>query len=156
MNPKQLWLAEEEVVRKRHKARQIALQALFQADVGGIPIEEALEALFQEKQLPKEVIDFATKLAIGTWEHREEIDKLIQDCAPHWTIERMANVDRNILRIATYEIIYMPSIPHSVSINEAVELAKLFGSSTSGKFVNGILGSMVKKLHRTTNEVKER
>jgi N utilization substance protein B len=146
----------EGVVRKRHKARQIALQALFQADVGGIPIEEALEALLQEEQVPKEVVDFATKLATGAWEHREEIDKLIQDCAPHWTIERMANVDRNILRIATYEIVYMPSIPHSVSINEAIELAKVFGSSASSRFVNGILGSIVKKLHKTKDEVKGR
>ncbi|MCS7252968.1 MAG: transcription antitermination factor NusB [Armatimonadota bacterium] len=132
-------------MRKRHRARRIALQALFQADVGGAPIEEALEFLFQDKQLPKDVIEFATRLALGTWQHRDEIDRVIQECAPHWPIERMANVDRNILRMATYEILHMPDTPHSVSINEAVELAKLFGTSESGRFVNGILGGIVKR-----------
>lgn len=132
-------------MRKRRKARQIALQALFQADVGGVPINEGLEFLFQEKSLPKDVIEFATELAVGTWEHRGEIDKVIQECAPHWPIERMSSVDRNILRMATYEILYMPDTPYSVSINEAVELAKLFGTSESSRFVNGILGGIVKR-----------
>lgn len=133
------------MVRKRRIARQIALQALFQADVGGVPISEGLEFLFQDKNLPKDVIEFATELAVGTWEHKEELDRVIQECAPHWSIEQMTGVDRNILRMATYEILHMPDTPYSVSINEAVELAKLFGTSNSGRFVNGILGGIVKK-----------
>lgn len=132
-------------MRKRHRARRIALQALYQADVANVPVEEAIEFLVQDKNLPSDVIEFVKRLAIGAWEHRAELDKVIQECAPHWSVERMAHVDRNILRMATYEILHMPDIPYSVSINEAVELAKLFGASESGRFVNGILGGVVRR-----------
>ncbi|HID06332.1 MAG TPA: transcription antitermination factor NusB, partial [Armatimonadetes bacterium] len=115
-------------MRRRHQARRIALQTLFQADVGGIPIEEAIATTLEDSRLPADVADFARTLVEGTWRHRDELDRFIQEHAPHWPLERMANVDRNILRIAVYEILYLHDIPYSVSINEAVELAKQFGS----------------------------
>jgi N utilization substance protein B len=126
---------------KRRKSRELALQVLFQIDVGKLELEEALTS-FWSNQVPnieKEVREFATQLVRGTRENLETIDSLISKNAENWTIERIANVDRNILRSAIYEILYRPEIPTKVTINEAIELAKKYSSVESYQFVNGIL-----------------
>ncbi len=133
---------------KRRKARELALQILFQADVGNLPIEEAVEiTLADTPDLDKEICDYAVQLARGIWQRRSELDSQIQSVTPNWTVERMAAVDRNLIRMALYEMLYVPDVPYRVAINEAVELAKEYGSTESRRFVNGVLGALVKKLN---------
>ncbi len=128
---------------KRHEAREKALQALFQVDVGHIPPEEAL----QNVTGGKEVDPFLRHLVIGVTEHQEEIDALLRANLEKWTLERVANVDRAILRMATYEMKYVDDVPVKVSLDEAVELAKKFGDTKSGSFVNGVLSKVKDALH---------
>ncbi|BBW95650.1 MULTISPECIES: transcription antitermination factor NusB [Geobacillus] len=123
---------------KRHEAREKALQALFQIDVGRIAPEEALANVIGEE----EVDPFLRRLVMGVVEHREEIDELLRANLEKWTLERVANVDRAILRMATYEMKYVDEVPVSVSLDEAVELAKKFGDGKSGSFVNGVLSKV--------------
>ncbi|OAQ20188.1 transcription antitermination factor NusB [Thermosulfurimonas dismutans] len=126
----------------RHRGRQIALQVLYQKEVGGISLEEAL--LNYEKHLnpSPEAFRFARELTEGVIRHLEKIDEVIQRYSEHWRLERMSVTDRNILRLATYELLFRPDIPPKVSINEAVELAKEFGTEDSPAFVNGILDAI--------------
>lgn len=129
----------------RRKAREMALQVLFQVDIGGASPDKAMVAVFAENGASVDAQAFTTQLVSGTLAHRAEIDRRIQEHAFDWKIDRMSGVDRNILRLGTYELFYgAPDVPSSVAINEAVELAKKFGTEESGKFVNGLLGAMVK------------
>jgi len=130
----------------RRRARELALSALFQWDVAGQDPLRALGRFVTEEDLPQGSQDFAMRLVEGTLLHQEEIDAEISRCLEDWRFERLANVDRNVLRIAVFELEYVDSIPLSVSINEAVEIAKLFGGPDSGKFVNGVLGRIAKHL----------
>lgn len=123
----------------RRLAREKALQALFQIDVGKISPEKALHYSILEGDLSNSVKEFAKTLVMGTVEHLEEVDKLISQHTKDWQLNRMANVDRNILRLAVFEFLYEPDIPYNVTINEAIELAKVFSSDEAGAFVNGIL-----------------
>ncbi len=128
----------------RRLAREVALRVLFQVDVGKAHWASALERSLKEVQLSPAQQQFASQLVEGTVTHMQEIDRLISRFAVDWTLERMANVDRNLLRLAVFEILYLKDIPVSVTINEAVELAKKYGDADSGKFVNGILGNVVR------------
>ena len=119
----------------------MAFRLLFQCDVGGQPLEEIIAIARTESDATEEVWNFAVELARGAWEHRAELDKIIVKYASGWTLERMANADRNLLRLALFEITRREDIPQSVSINEAVELAKKYSTADSAKFINGILGS---------------
>ncbi len=131
----------------RRKARELALQILFQADVGSSPIEEAIEVILADAvHLDQKVRAYAAQLAKGVWQERGQLDALIQSVSPHWTVERMAAVDRNLIRIALYEMLHSPDVPYRVAINEAVELAKEYGTAESSRFVNGVLGALVRKL----------
>ncbi|HHY60505.1 MAG TPA: transcription antitermination factor NusB [Clostridia bacterium] len=123
----------------RRLAREKALQILFQIDVGKIRPEKALQYTLEEENLSKDVKDFATALVLGTLEHMEKVDKLIAQHSRDWPLYRIANVDRNILRLAVFELLCVPDIPHTVTINEAIELAKIFSGEGAGAFVNGIL-----------------
>ncbi|MDR5695448.1 MAG: transcription antitermination factor NusB [Armatimonadota bacterium] len=125
---------------KRRKSREAAFQLLFQCDVGKIPLSEGLAELRKRPWDPQEW-EFVETLCRGTWERREELDLLIGRYASGWTVPRMAAVDRTILRMAAYELLHMET-PASVVINEAVELAKKFGTEDSGRFVNGVLGAI--------------
>lgn len=126
----------------RRKAREMALQALFKMDMSGAKAERALAAIFQENGRED---GFTRSLVEGTERIMTEIDQKIQEHAYDWKLERMAGIDRNILRLATYELLVpQEDVPPSVSINEAVELAKKYGTEESAKFVNGILGAMLK------------
>lgn len=101
--------------------------------------EDSFETVCKSFLPPKEIRPFAKELVMGVWKEKEALDKLISRASRNWRIERMSRVDRNILRIAVYEVVYMGDIPPKVSIDEAVELGKKFGTEDSGAFVNGIL-----------------
>ncbi len=123
----------------RRRAREIALQVLYQLDIDqGVP-QEALAVYFENFRPSEKAREFCQRLIEGVSQHREEIDRLIEENAEHWTLKRMAVVDRNILRVATFELIHCPDIPFKASLNEAIELAKKFGNDDSGAFINGIL-----------------
>ncbi len=125
---------------KRRKAREHALQILFQLDIRkDKPSATVLKHFWAEYDPDEEVKAFAEEIVKGTFKHLARINDLIHQCAKNWTLDRMAVVDRNVLRMAIYEILYRMDIPTSVTINEAIEIAKKFGTDESGAFVNGIL-----------------
>jgi N utilization substance protein B len=130
----------------RRKAREMALQTLFQLDYNHIDKHEALELVFSERQdISDGAKEYAQKIVNGTQEYLSEIDKIISAISTDWKLERMTGIDRNISRIALYEMKFSSEkLPPNVAINEAVELAKKFGTEESGRFVNGILGSLIK------------
>ena len=127
---------------RRRISREVVLQALYEMDVGGHEPVEALERLIVELHVGRELAEFARALLGGVLTHRAEIDSLIEKTAPAWPMEQLAPVDRNILRIAIREFIVDNLTPVGAAINEAVELAKKYGSDSSSKFVNGVLGSV--------------
>ena len=112
---------------------------LFQMDVSGASAEDVLRSYWSHLSETREGEDFASMLVGGYWTDRELIDKTIRDVSHHWRLERMTKVDRNILRLATYELLRIGDIPRRVTLNEAVELAKRFGTEASPGFVNGVL-----------------
>ena len=126
----------------RRRAREIALQALYEMDVAGHEPRPALERIVGELHLSAGLTDFARSLLGGVLDRRAEIDALIERTAPAWPSERLTPIDRNILRIAVREFMMDNLTPVSVAISEAVELAKKYGSESSGRFVNGVLGSV--------------
>lgn len=136
-------------MKLRRKARVAVLQALYEADVARHPAGAALDSRLREQQLPEPVEEFARTLLSGVLRHRTELNALIRRFAPEWPLEQMAVIDRNILRIALYELAE-PALetPAKVAINESVEMAKLFGSDSSPRFVNGVLGAVVAELGR--------
>ncbi len=123
----------------RRRSREMAIQVLYQVDVAQNDISEALRVFCEHFEAPESIRDFAIELAAGAHKHRAEIDALIKRFSEHWRLERMPAVDRNILRLAVFELLHRPDIPAKVSINEAVDLGKKFGSEDSGSFINGIL-----------------
>ena len=126
----------------RHKARTIALQALYEVDSAARRPETVVERLLSETNLSEENNKFVRELVDGTIRNRDEIDRNIKKFAPAWPVDQLAIVDRNILRLAIFEILFDNKVPVKVAINEAVELAKTFGSDSSAKFINGVLGSV--------------
>ena len=126
----------------RRRARAIALQVLYEVDSAGHDIEETLTNLLADGWLSEENATFVRELVNGVIQHRKEIDQDIRNFAPAWPIEQISVVDRNILRLAIFEILLDNKVPVKVAINEAVELAKSFGSDSSARFVNGVLGSV--------------
>ena len=126
----------------RRKARIAALQSLFAGDIRGSLEDASLELLAEEDGLPEQASTFARKLIDDVAGNFTALDLLIQKYAPVWPVTQLAPVDRNILRIALQEILYTPETPDKTAINEAVELAKAFGSESSSRFVNGVLGSV--------------
>ncbi len=129
-------------MKKRTRGREIALQFLYQQDlVGGIldAPEERLTGFLAEVEGDQAACDFARRLIRGVLDQREPIDQCIQSVAQNWEIERMAVVDRNVLRVAAYELLHLDDIPPKVAINEAIELGKRFSTQNSGGFINGVL-----------------
>lgn len=140
----------------RRRARELALQALFQIDVGRSDPETAIFQAFTREvegdwspaQLPEKDTEYARLLVQGAYEFRQESDDQITRYAKDWSVDRMAAVDRAILRLAIYEIIHQEDVPDGVVADEAVELAKAFASAESSKFINGILGSVIRGLKK--------
>jgi len=131
----------------RRASRETAMQILYAIDVCKLTKEEAEEAFWQTKKYDKDVVSFARELIDGAIANTEELDGILKETAENWEIGRMAGVDRAILRLAAYELVYTLGTPANAVINEAIELAKDFSTEESGKFVNGILDK-VKKLKR--------
>ena len=122
----------------------MALQVLFEVDTSGHRPEEVLHRRVSEDSLASDAADYASELVDGVLQHLGAIDHLIQRAAPAWPFAQMAKIDRNVIRIALYETLFRPErVPFKVAVNEAVELAKLFGSESSGRFVNGVVGRIV-------------
>lgn len=130
----------------RRRAREFAVQFLYGFEVNPGDMEEQLSDFWRASRLSEEAKEFASSLVRGTLDHKEQIDKMIADQAINWDIARIAPVDRNVLRLAVYELAFRDDIPPIVSINEAVDIAKKFGTPESGKFVNGILDQVRAKL----------
>jgi transcription antitermination protein NusB len=126
----------------RHKARILALQALYEVDSVARPPEAVTERLLAESALSGENGDFVRELVNGAVKNQEEIDGSIRKFAPAWPVDQIALIDRNILRLAIFEILFNNKVPVKVVVNEAVELAKTFGSESSAKFINGVLGAV--------------
>jgi len=126
----------------RRKARSVALQALYEIDLAGHDVEAVIARLLAEIEFSEENGIFITELVRGVLQNREEIDRHLQNFASAWPIGQIAVIDRNILRLAIFEILFDNKVPVKAAINEAVELAKRFASDNSAKFVNGVLGSV--------------
>jgi len=129
-------------MRKRTRAREFALQILYQIDITGNALKDILDTFWKnpdEEEPDPDIQDFSASLVKGVMDNLESIDQRIAHYATNWQLKRMAVVDRNILRLASFEILFLSDIPAKVSINEAVDLAKKFSTEEAGKFVNGIL-----------------
>jgi N utilization substance protein B len=138
-------------MHKRRKAREIALQILYGLDAQDVELDEAV-ALFwtnfdeTNENISEEIKEFANELVEGTWKNRNKIDRLISGNSSNWTLGRMSRVDKSILRMAVYELLFCPDIPPKVTLNEAIDLGKIYGSENSGSFINGILNALYIKL----------
>ena len=131
----------------RRKARECALQMLFQHDMAGTPVVDLLQTYWGElAEAADDVRDFANDLVLGTITHLTEIDERIRLRTEHWRIPRMAVVDRNLLRLAVYEFLFQPETPKTVAINEALEIARRFSTHEATQFINGILDAIKRDL----------
>lgn len=130
----------------RRKARELVLQALFQKEfVTDIPFNEFLEVFYKSHEIEGESIEYARHVLHGIEPYLAEIDALIQKTSVHWKLERMPLVDRNVMRLAVYEMLFAePRIEGKIIINEAVELVRVYGSTDSSQFVNGVLDQILK------------
>jgi len=132
---------------RRRKARELALQFLYQLEQNGATDPGPFEADFWARHpVDDEARAFADSLVQGAKRQQGEIDKRIAECAEHWDLDRMAVVDRNILRLAIYELLFEPGVPGKVTINEAIEIAKKFGTAESSRFINGVLDRIHREL----------
>jgi N utilization substance protein B len=132
---------------KRTKARERAVQALYQIDVTASDLDEALERFWRSfEPVEREVRELAEAYVRGVAAGRRGVDDAIEAVSAHWRLDRMAKVDRNVLRLAVYELLHRPDVPVKVVINEAIELGKKYGSESSGAFVNGLLDRIAQDL----------
>ena len=134
----------------RRRSREVALQVLFQSEFEkSLSSQQALAHYLENFDTPPEVVEFAEKLVQGVLEKREEIDGIIQSHSRSWKVNRMAFVDKNILRLAVYEMKFLSEhVPWTVAIDEAIEIGKRFGGQESSAFINGILDNISKDLHQ--------
>jgi N utilization substance protein B len=135
----------------RRTGRERALQALYQLEMSLATVAEALESAWAAAEEPKrdpDAVKFARELVEGVQAHRDEIDELIERHSHNWRLDRMSRIDRNVLRLGIFELKYRPDIPRKVSINEAVELGKNFGTEESSAFVNGLLDRVAVALNK--------
>jgi N utilization substance protein B len=123
----------------RRKGRELAVQALYQVEVTGDPSARAVELFLDHFEGGAAAKEFARRLIAGVMEHRVEIDELVERSAENWRLDRMSKVDLVILRLATFELVFCPDIPKNVSLDEAIEIGKRFGSADSSTFINGVL-----------------
>jgi N utilization substance protein B len=127
------------IMGTRRKGRELALQALYQIEITGDASIAAVELFLSHFEGSAEAKEFARRLVSGVVSQRAEIDRLIQQCTDHWKLMRMAKVDLVILRMASYELVFCPDIPLNVSLDEAIEIGKRFGTDDSANFINGVL-----------------
>jgi N utilization substance protein B len=131
--------------QKRTKARERAVQALYQIDVAAADLDEALTQFWKSfEPVEREVQELAEQMVRGVAQHRLAVDEAIEAASAHWRLDRMAKVDRNILRLAVFELLQRPDVPLRVVINEAIELGKKYGSESSAAFINGVLDQVAR------------
>lgn len=130
-------------MKPRTRARSIALQALYEMDIANNHLPgEVLKTRLEEDSLPEDLAEFARRIVFGVLPLRKDLDQWIAKYAPEWPLDQIAAIDRNILRIACWEFAIFRETPIKVAINEAVELAKIYGSDSASRFVNGVLGAL--------------
>jgi N utilization substance protein B len=143
-------------MKHRTKARSIALQALYEIDLTGHPPGMVMQQRLEDTPLPEDGLsDFATQIIQGVILYRNDLDALIAQYAPDWPLDQVASIDRNILRIALWEMALHADTPVKVTINEAVELSKAYGSDSTPRFVNGVLGSLADQLNEIRQDFKQ-
>jgi len=130
-------------MKSRTRARGIALQVLYEYDVAGHPLGDAISSRLEEETLEANIEDFVREIVYGVTPIVDKLDEVITEHAPEWPLDQVAIIDRNILRIALWEFAVAKCTPIKVAINEAIELAKVYGSDSSSRFINGVLGSLV-------------
>jgi N utilization substance protein B len=130
----------------RRKSRELALQSLYQSELSGQPLAVTFDVLCDHFEVNHKAVPYAKELVAGVADRLDKIDGLIQDCAQHWRLERMSVIDRNILRLATFELVFKEDVPASVIINEALEIAKRFSTDEAAPFINGILDAIRKSV----------
>jgi transcription antitermination protein NusB len=135
-------IEHEKITTDRSIARRIALQVLYEVDCTNHEAEGVIEEHLQTPDASKKAIRYMRRLVRGVLDNRSQLDGIIQRYAPEWPLDQVAFVDRNILRIATYEMVFIPRIPIGVAIDEAVSLANLFGGDSALRFINGVLGTL--------------
>lgn len=134
----------------RRKAREYALQILYAVDLNPAPTGDFLKVFWEMNETKPEIEEYASLLVKGTLAIQEKIDSLISAHSSHWKIDRMPATDRNILRIGTYELLEEQTVPPKAVINEAIEIAKKFGTTDSATFINGVLDSIHQELQKTS------
>lgn len=138
-------------MKARTRARAVALQALYEIDMVGHPPSLVISNRLSESDLDEKMGEFVSQITMGVWPIVAELDSFIAEHAQEWPLDQVATIDRNILRIALWEFAVSENIPIKVAINEAVELAKVFGSDSSPRFINGVLGSLASR----QNEIRQ-
>jgi N utilization substance protein B len=138
-------------MKSRTRARCAALQALYEIDITGHPPGQVIQERIQSEELDQTNGEFARQIVLGVWPLVEDLDQFISEHAPDWPLDQVAVIDRNILRIALWEFAISDNVPIKVAINEAVELAKVYGSDSTPRFVNGVLGSLAAR----QNEIRQ-
>jgi N utilization substance protein B len=138
-------------MKSRTRARSAALQALYEIDIAGHPPGTVLEERIKEENLDENMGEFARNIVMNVWPIVNELDAFIANHAPEWPLDQVAVIDRNIIRIALWEFAVSGEVPIKVAINEAVELAKVYGSDSAPRFVNGVLGSLAAR----QNEIRQ-
>lgn len=138
---------------KRRAAREIAIQSLYQMEMNDVAADAAIQSILEDGSEQEEPIEantearsFIHKLVEGTWNNKAEIDQCLAEYLKGWKMERLSRVDKQILRLAAFEMLFDQDSPPKVIVNEAIDLSKHFGTEDSGKFVNGVLGKMIKEL----------
>lgn len=137
---------------KRSAVREMALQALFACELGKNDPATVLDMLWEEKAIDKSAQDFCTHIVLGVLAKLDDIDNILSENTIEWNLKRMAAVDRNIMRMALFEMLYSNEIPRAVVLNEAIELGKKFGGEESSRFINGVLGKISKDLEAKGEE----
>jgi len=137
---------------KRRRGRETALKLLYALDITQEPVDALLQASWLDTVVPEAVREFAVALVTGVMAHRDEIDALVQEWSMNWSLERIGIIERNILRFAIYELLFLTDIPPNVTINEAVEVAKRYGTDEAPSFINGILDRIKQEIETRAGE----
>lgn len=141
-------------MKSRTKARAIALQALYEYDLSKHPVGVILHDRFTNEELEEKMRRFSEEIVLGVFPIIDKLDQIIANYAPEWPLDQVASIDRNIIRIALWEFAVKKCTPVKVAINEAVELAKVYGSESTPRFVNGVLGSLVSKYEEYRSKIE--
>ena len=142
-------------MKDRTRARGVALQALYELDITNHPVGVVLQERASDIDLEDDLVDFFRSIVLGVLPIREQLDHFIAEHAPDWPLDQVAVIDRNILRMAIWEIAVAEGIPLKVAINEAVELAKTYGSDSAPRFVNGVLGALADRHHEIMQSLQK-